>query len=113
MVMGVFLFMQAVAAAIGEAFTSLSTGTCSADARLIVKVLTRAPRSRMLLHPCFVPYTYNTLQLLVWNYSVMAALAGIGGILFWVSFRSLDAEEKMLNELPEARYIAGSRESFE
>ncbi|VDB95653.1 unnamed protein product [Peniophora sp. CBMAI 1063] len=71
LVMGVFLFAQAVAAAIGEAFTSLSTD-----------------------------------PLLVWNYSVMAALAGIGGILFWVSFRSLDAEEKRLNELPQAKYTA-------
>lgn len=45
----------------------------------------------------------------------MAALAGIGGILFWVSFHNLDAEEKMLNELPEAHYIVKetTRDSFE
>ncbi|KZV74184.1 PTR2-domain-containing protein [Peniophora sp. CONT] len=86
LVMAMFLFMQALAAALGEAFTSLSTDP--------------------------VRFTH---VLLVWNYSVMAALAGIGGIFFWVSFHNLDAEEKMLNELPEAHYIVKetTRDSFE
>ena len=44
----------------------------------------------------------------------MAALAGFGGIFFWVSFRSLDAEEKRLNELPQAKYtVDDSSREFE
>jgi proton-dependent oligopeptide transporter, POT family len=34
---------------------------------------------------------------LVWNYSTMAVLSGIGGILFWFSFRQLDAEDAALD----------------
>jgi POT family proton-dependent oligopeptide transporter len=37
--------------------------------------------------------------LLVWNYGVMGALAGIAGILFWLSVRDLDRQEDELNEL--------------
>ncbi|KDQ52243.1 hypothetical protein JAAARDRAFT_162976 [Jaapia argillacea MUCL 33604] len=37
--------------------------------------------------------------LLVWNYGVMGVLAGIAGVLFWYSFRHLDAEEDALNNL--------------
>jgi len=37
--------------------------------------------------------------LLVWNYGVMAVLSFIGGILLWLQFRHLDAEEDALNEL--------------
>ena len=37
--------------------------------------------------------------LLVWNYGSMAVLAAVAGILFWLSFRHLDAEEDALNQL--------------
>ncbi|KAJ7176328.1 peptide transporter PTR2A [Mycena crocata] len=37
--------------------------------------------------------------LLVWNYTVMAGLACIGGVLFWLSVRRLDAQEDELNSL--------------
>ena len=37
--------------------------------------------------------------LLVWNYGTMGVLAGIAGILFWISYRKLDAQEDELNEL--------------
>ncbi|KIJ60849.1 hypothetical protein HYDPIDRAFT_116711 [Hydnomerulius pinastri MD-312] len=37
--------------------------------------------------------------LLVWNYAVVAILAGIAGCLFWLSVRKLDAEEDKLNNL--------------
>ena len=44
----------------------------------------------------------------------MAVLAGVGGILFWLSFHSLDAEEKALNELPDAKYtVDDSSREFE
>lgn len=48
-----------------------------------------------------------TDPLLVWNYSVFAILSAIGGALFWVCFRKLDAEEDSLNgtwRLPSPQY---------
>ncbi|TDL26999.1 PTR2-domain-containing protein [Rickenella mellea] len=41
--------------------------------------------------------------LLVWNYGSMGVLAAIAGILFWLSFRHLDADEDKLNALGEGR----------
>jgi proton-dependent oligopeptide transporter, POT family len=38
--------------------------------------------------------------LLTWNYTVFAVLSFIGGVLFWLSHRKLDAEEDALNQLP-------------
>lgn len=38
--------------------------------------------------------------LLIWNYAVPAILAVIGGTIFWIQFRDLDAEEDRLNNLP-------------
>ncbi|KDQ52829.1 hypothetical protein JAAARDRAFT_72843 [Jaapia argillacea MUCL 33604] len=37
--------------------------------------------------------------LLVWNYAVRGVLAGVAGVLFWLSFRHLDKEEDLLNNL--------------
>jgi len=70
LVMAVFLFMSAIASAIGEAFVALS-----AD------------------------------PLLVWNYGTMAVLAGVAGILFWISVRKLDAREDELNRLNEGHVV--------
>jgi POT family proton-dependent oligopeptide transporter len=39
--------------------------------------------------------------LLVWNYGVMAVLALITGVVFWLSVRDLDAKEDELNNLTE------------
>ncbi|KAF8174087.1 peptide transporter PTR2A [Pholiota molesta] len=44
--------------------------------------------------------------LLVWNYGVMAVLAGVSGILFWWSVRDLDAKEDELNNLAEGHVEA-------
>ncbi|KAI0321429.1 peptide transporter PTR2A [Amylostereum chailletii] len=74
LVTSVFLFTSAIAAALGEAFTSLSTD-----------------------------------PLLVWNYGVMAVLAAVGGVLFWASFRQLDADEERLNNLADGQYDPGSK----
>ncbi|KAJ7076586.1 peptide transporter PTR2A [Mycena belliarum] len=41
--------------------------------------------------------------LLVWNYVVMAGLAGIGGGAFWLAMRGLDAREDELNSLAAGR----------
>ncbi|KAJ7764710.1 peptide transporter PTR2A [Mycena metata] len=41
--------------------------------------------------------------LLVWNYAVMAVLAGVGGCLFWFSVRALDRQEDELNNLSTGR----------
>ncbi|KAA8895246.1 MFS peptide transporter [Sphaerosporella brunnea] len=42
--------------------------------------------------------------LLVWNYGSVAVLAFIGGVLFWLQNRKLDAEEDALNMLPESNF---------
>jgi POT family proton-dependent oligopeptide transporter len=44
--------------------------------------------------------------LLVWNYGTMAVLSFVGGILFYIQFRGLDAEEEELNMLPEGHVVA-------
>ncbi|KAK0202758.1 peptide transporter PTR2A [Desarmillaria ectypa] len=68
LVMSVLTFTNAFAAAIAEAFVSLS-----AD------------------------------PLLVWNYGVMATIAGVAGIVFWFAVRKLDAEEDKLNNIQEGQ----------
>ncbi|GJC81864.1 putative peptide transporter ptr2 [Colletotrichum liriopes] len=68
MVQAVALFMSAISAALGQAFTPLSTD----------------------------PY-------LVWNYGIVAVLAAVAGVIFWIQFRDLDKEEDAMNELPEGR----------
>jgi proton-dependent oligopeptide transporter, POT family len=75
LVMSVYTFTNAFAAAIAEAFVSLS-----AD------------------------------PLLVWNYGVMAAIAGVAGILFWFAVRNLDAEEDKLNNIQEGHIGASKPE---
>jgi POT family proton-dependent oligopeptide transporter len=37
---------------------------------------------------------------LVWNYMTCTILAAIGGIAFWFTFRDLDRNEEILNEIP-------------
>ncbi|KAK4229601.1 POT family-domain-containing protein [Podospora fimiseda] len=44
--------------------------------------------------------------LLVWNYGVVAILAVVGGICFWLQFRGLDKMEDELNLLPKGE-VAG------
>lgn len=46
--------------------------------------------------------------LLVWNYGTMAVLSGIGGVLFWFSFRRLDAEDAALDNIGESHYYVES-----
>jgi len=45
--------------------------------------------------------------LLVWNYMVPAILAFVGGCMFWLQFRQLDADEDKLNMLPEGHTNSG------
>jgi POT family proton-dependent oligopeptide transporter len=47
--------------------------------------------------------------LLVWNYGVVAVLAFIGGILFWIHQRPTDKKEDILNMLPDSNYIGKDR----
>lgn len=47
--------------------------------------------------------------LLVWNYGVVAILAAIGGICFWLNFRHLDREEDRLNMLQTSAYAGKPR----
>jgi proton-dependent oligopeptide transporter, POT family len=51
------------------------------------------------LGEAFVPLAADPL--LVWNYGVMCALAGISGVLFWIAHRDLDAQEDELNNMGE------------
>ncbi|KAJ3575012.1 hypothetical protein NP233_g1374 [Leucocoprinus birnbaumii] len=53
----------------------------------------------------FVPL--STDPLLVWNYGVMGVLAGVAGVLFWLSVRKLDREEDRLNNLDEGHVEGG------
>ena len=39
--------------------------------------------------------------MLIWNYGVVAVIAFVAGILYWLSVRKLDAAEDELNNLPE------------
>ncbi|KAI9570627.1 POT family-domain-containing protein [Boletus coccyginus] len=45
-----------------------------------------------------------TDPLLVWNYTAIATLAGVIGIVFWLSVRKLDEEEDALNNLSEGQF---------
>jgi POT family proton-dependent oligopeptide transporter len=47
--------------------------------------------------------------LLVWNYTAVAILAFIGGVLFWFHQRPTDKKEDMLNMLPDSTYIGKDR----
>ena len=38
---------------------------------------------------------------LIWNYGSMGVVAGIAGLIFWISVRNLDAHEDELNNLAE------------
>ncbi|KAG9315165.1 POT family-domain-containing protein [Chiua virens] len=48
--------------------------------------------------------------LLVWNYSSVGVLAGIAGVMFWLTNRKLDKEEDTLNNLSEGRFGASDSE---
>ncbi|KAH7018308.1 POT family protein [Microdochium trichocladiopsis] len=50
----------------------------------------------------------STDPLLVWLYTAIAAIAFVGGIGFWFTFRALDKEEEQLNALPDSVF-QGSR----
>ncbi|KAM5347238.1 hypothetical protein ACJ41O_010243 [Fusarium nematophilum] len=69
LVMSVNLFMSAISAAIGQAFTPLSED-----------------------------------PLLVWNYTVVAVIAFVGGVAFWFCFNHLDSEEDKWNMLKASEY---------
>ena len=47
--------------------------------------------------------------LLVWNYAVVACLAFVGGILFWLHQRPTDKQEDTLNMLPDSTYSGRDR----
>ncbi|RDA92699.1 hypothetical protein CP533_3690 [Ophiocordyceps camponoti-saundersi (nom. inval.)] len=74
LVMSINLFMSAISAALGQAFTPLSDD-----------------------------------PLLVWNYTVVAAIAFAGGVAFWLCFRHLDSEEDKLNMLKKSQFIGNQK----
>ncbi|KAJ8116415.1 hypothetical protein OPT61_g2147 [Boeremia exigua] len=50
------------------------------------------------LAQAFTPLTEDPL--VVWNYSAVAILSFVTGILFWIAYRGMDKEEDQLNLLP-------------
>ena len=86
LVMSLFLFTTAFSAALGEAFVRKSS--CVHVVSYLTVVVT----------------ALSTDPLLVWNYTSVAILAGITGIVFWLSVRKLDKEEDSLNTLSEGRF---------
>lgn len=78
LVMSVNLFMSAVSAAIGQAFTPLSVD-----------------------------------PLLVWNYTVIACIAFVGGAAFWWLFRHLDSDEDKWNMLKKSQFIGQNQPGLE
>jgi len=81
--MSIFLFMNALSSAIGEAFVC------------------ELPPSPLLFHGINFSSALSSDPLLVWNYGVMGVLAGVSGIAFWWSVRDLDRIEDELNNLDE------------
>ncbi|KAL1753670.1 POT family-domain-containing protein [Schizophyllum commune] len=51
------------------------------------------------LSEAFLPLVQDPM--LIWNYGVVAVIAFVAGILYWLSVRKLDAVEDELNNLPE------------
>lgn len=50
--------------------------------------------------------------LLVWNYTTIACLAFVGGILFWFHQRKTDRKEDVLNMLPDSTYVGRKHEPY-
>ena len=80
--------MNAISAAIGEAFVC----EYPVDERIAVFCVEYGTLT------CHSAALYED-PLLVRNYGTMGVLAFIAGILFWLSYCHLDAEEDALNEL--------------
>jgi len=85
---------------------------------------TKAPKNmRSLVMACFlfmsaissaIGEAFVSLSadpLLVWNYGVMAVLAGVSGVIFWFQYRSLDKAEDDLNAIGEGYYDDGKHDT--
>lgn len=84
LVMSVCLFTTAVSAAIGEAFVGKS-----AVANVLEGLIDGT-----------IPPALSSDPLLVWNYGSMGVLSFIAGVIFWFTFKELDAKEDELNAIP-------------
>jgi POT family proton-dependent oligopeptide transporter len=69
---------------------------------LVMSVFLFASAISAALGEAFVSLSADPL--LVWNYAVMAVLSAIAGVLFWISFRHLDAVEDELNLLADGEF---------
>lgn len=63
------------------------------------------------LGEAFVPLAEDPL--LIWNYGVFAVVSFIAGVLFWLAFRKLDANEDKLNMLPSGHIGTKDQEDLE
>ncbi|KAJ3568429.1 hypothetical protein NP233_g5723 [Leucocoprinus birnbaumii] len=91
LVMAVFLFMPAIASAIGEAFD------CTTASPLLV-----LPTYTLTSLSIFLSLAFSDDPLLVWNYGVMAVLAFTCGCVMWFFLWKLDSQEEELNYIAEA-----------
>jgi POT family proton-dependent oligopeptide transporter len=48
--------------------------------------------------------------LLICNYAIPVILAAVGGTVFWFQSSGLDAQEDVVNMLPEGRTICGGKD---
>ncbi|KAJ7772205.1 peptide transporter PTR2A [Mycena metata] len=97
LVMSIFMGTTAFSAVLGEGFLCVSLLLASCHEHVI---------SRIPLINYITDIAHPGLAadpLLVWNYAVMAVLAGVGGCLFWFSVRALDRQEDELNNLSTGR----------
>ncbi|TFK37848.1 POT family-domain-containing protein [Crucibulum laeve] len=75
------------------AFTKAPTNMRS----LVMSVFLFASAIASALGEAFVSLSADPL--LVWNYGTMAVLAGVAGVIFWISVRKLDSQEDRLNNM--------------
>lgn len=81
------------------AFTKAPTNMRS----LVMAVYLFASAIASALGEAFVSLSSDPL--LVWNYGVMAVIAGISGVAFWLSVRKLDSREDELNNMTTGRVV--------
>ncbi len=51
----------------------------------------------------------STDPYLVWNYTIISAIAALGGIAFWLCFRKLDGEEDKWNSIAHSKFTGQNR----
>ncbi|KAJ7238288.1 PTR2-domain-containing protein [Mycena haematopus] len=90
LVMALFMGTGAVSAVLSEGFL------CASKVLIYItyiRIILRGPPVHFKVHMANILTGLAADPLLVWNYTVMGALAGCGGCVFWLAVRHLDARE--------------------